>query len=216
MVNVKFCGLTRAEDVAEAERLNAAYVGVIFAGGPRNLSEQVAQRIFRNGGGARRVGVFPSPNAEGLRHLVQALALDVVQVHADTGAGEIEGLRAETGAEIWAVLRISGSDLPANAAELFGAADGVVLDTRVEGTLGGSGMKFDWANVAAKLQKIRGRTPVVLAGGLTPENVVDAIAAIAPDVVDVSSGVESAPGIKDHDRMAAFVFSVRSAATLSG
>lgn len=216
MVDIKFCGLTRSEDVAQAERLNAAYVGVIFAGGPRHLSEQAARNVLRNGGGARRVGVFPSAHVPGLTQTVQTLALDVVQVHADADPGELEQLRAETGVDVWAVLRISGSDLPGNAAKMFAVADAVVLDTRVEGTLGGSGTKFDWANVATKLQGIRGTTPVVLAGGLNPDNVVDAIAAITPDVVDVSSGVESAPGIKNHDLMSAFVFSVRSAATLSG
>jgi phosphoribosylanthranilate isomerase len=88
--------------------------------------------------------------------------------------------------------------------ELLDSADGLLLDAYTPAALGGTGVSFSWSSIALDLQAIRGTTPVILAGGLRPENVADAIAALAPDVVDVSSGVESAPGIKDHDRMRAF------------
>jgi phosphoribosylanthranilate isomerase len=94
--------------------------------------------------------------------------------------------------------------LPEWAEELFHEADAVLLDARVQGRLGGTGVKLEWGSLADSVSALRGRTPVVLAGGLNPENVAEAVRLMAPDVVDVSSGVESAPGIKDHAKMRAF------------
>jgi phosphoribosylanthranilate isomerase len=87
---------------------------------------------------------------------------------------------------------------------LLEVGDGLLLDALVPGALGGSGVTIPWAAVSEKLDELRGPKPIVLAGGLRPDNVGEAIVALAPDVVDVSSGVESAPGIKDHARMLAF------------
>ena len=209
MPELKFCGLTQPEDAAEADRLGAGYVGVIFAGGPRTLSQEQARRVLGAQKAAKRVGVFSSPDTAEVKRAAAALSLDVVQIHSDASVAELTQLREEVGREIWSVLRISGSDLPPSAEEIFAASDAVVLDTRVAGVLGGSGMKFDWANVARKIERMRGERRVVLAGGLTPDNVVDAIAVVDPDVVDVSSGVESSPGIKDHALMARFASAVR-------
>jgi phosphoribosylanthranilate isomerase len=89
-------------------------------------------------------------------------------------------------------------------------ADAVVLDAKVPGRLGGTGTAFDWEGVARALDRDRGRGRIVLAGGLNPENVSRAVRIVAPDIVDVSSGVESAPGIKDHARMRAFGDAVRN------
>jgi phosphoribosylanthranilate isomerase len=94
--------------------------------------------------------------------------------------------------------------VPAEAAALIAVADAVVLDAKVPGRLGGTGTAFDWEGVARALDRDRGRGRIVLAGGLNPENVSRAVHIVAPDIVDVSSGVESAPGIKDHARMRAF------------
>ena len=206
---MKFCGLTRAEDAAEAERLGAGYLGVIFAGGPRNLTEGRARDVFGPQHRVRRVGVFSSANEATLDHLPSSLALDVLQIHGDAKPAEVESLRNRTGLDVWSVLRIAGSKLPDNAREMFDVSSGVVLDTRVEGVLGGTGTKFDWANVARRLERIRAGARVILAGGLNPTNVVDAIAALSPDIVDVSSGVETSPGIKDHQLMARFASATR-------
>jgi len=94
-------------------------------------------------------------------------------------------------------------------AELDGEADAVVFDTRVAGTLGGTGRTFDWT--AAAHGALPARSPLVVAGGLTPENVAAAVAALSPAVVDVSSGVEERPGVKDHARMMAFAEAVHAA-----
>ena len=104
-----------------------------------------------------------------------------------------------------------GGEIPAGLDELFDAAEAVVLDARVAGTLGGSGQPLDWAQLAPGVARVRRGRALVLAGGLRPDNVGEAIAALAPDVVDVSSGVECAPGIKDHALMRAFQAAVATA-----
>jgi phosphoribosylanthranilate isomerase len=121
----------------------------------------------------------------------------------------VERLRPFFGGEVWAVIRISGTSLPENATALLTVADAVVLDAKVAGQLGGTGMSFDWDAIAKTLDRQRVRARIVLAGGLNPENVARAVSIVAPDIVDVSSGVESAPGIKDHARMRAFSDAVR-------
>ena len=210
---VKFCGLVRAEDAATAARLGAAHVGSIFAGGPRAVTAAVARRNARAARdaaapGARpaSVGVFGGQPLDVVLELAEAAELDAVQLHADPDADAVTALRAHWRGESWAVLRVPGSALPGHAAELFAVADAVVLDARVAGgPLGGTGTTLPWAALADAVAAVRGATRLVLAGGLTPENVAAAAAALAPDVVDVSSGVERAPGVKDPARMAALV-----------
>jgi phosphoribosylanthranilate isomerase len=112
-------------------------------------------------------------------------------------------------------VRCEAGRLPAGAAALWSAADGLLLDAHVPGKLGGTGTALPWRAMAAGLRELRAvagaRSRLVLAGGLTPDNVGEAILVLHPDVVDVSSGVERAPGIKDHDRMHAFAEAVRTA-----
>jgi phosphoribosylanthranilate isomerase len=106
-------------------------------------------------------------------------------------------------------VRVVGDVVPDSAAELFGVADAVVLDARVPGALGGTGVPIQWARIAGVIAGIRARGRLVLAGGLSPGNVEEAVAALHPDIVDVSSGVESASGVKDHARMRAFFRAAR-------
>ena len=215
MAEIKFCGLTRTEDAAEAERLGASFLGVIFAGGPRTVSEAQARAVLEGRTSARRVGVFASADVPRVLATAHVLGLHVLQIHAEFGAGDVKRIRAATGLEVWPVLRIRNGALPAQAEEVFAEADAVVLDTHVRGMLGGSGKTFNWDATAEALAPVRGDARVVVAGGLTPENVAGAIAALAPDIVDVSSGVESAAGIKDHERMRRFVSAVRGVPAVS-
>ncbi len=202
---VKFCGLTRAEDAARAAELGAAYVGVILASGPRLLTEnraaEVLAEIPRDVG---RVGVFGDQPAAEIARIARRLSLRAVQLHGATDPARVGDVRGAVEAEVWPVIRIGGSALPAAAEEIAADSGVLFLDSLVEGSLGGSGVAFAWDDLAAKIQALRAGKRVVLAGGLRPENVARAIAALSPDVVDVSSGVESAPGIKDHDRMRLF------------
>ena len=205
MAEIKFCGMTRGEDVAFAAGLGATYVGAIFAGGPRHQTVDGAQRVF---GAAvpppERVGVVAEQTPIEIAGMVNALRLRVVQLHANPTVQRIDDVRSATKAQIWAVLQIAGDELPPVAGDIADAADGIVLDARAPGGLGGSGVTLPWTQLSRSVDRIRGRCRIVLAGGLKPENVATAIIALGPDVVDVSSGVESAPGIKDHGRMRAF------------
>jgi phosphoribosylanthranilate isomerase len=209
-VEIKFCGLTRAEDAEYAVSLGAAYVGVVFADSPRRVDPEVASAVVGGvRGRASTVGVFGPATVEMIATVASETGLDVVQLHGDPTPGVVERVRPFFAGEVWAVVRIEGSQLPGEAAALLGVADAVVLDAKVSGRLGGTGRAFDWDGVARTLDRRRVRARVVLAGGLNPENVADAVRIVAPDVVDVSSGVETAPGIKDHARMRAFSDAVR-------
>ena len=206
---MKFCGLTRADDARCAARLGAAYAGVIFAGGPRERTPAQAAEIHAAATPAAAVGVFGADFRERIPRVLAATALAVVQLHADPTPKDVAAARTLHRGAVWAVVRVAGTTLPDQAAALFRAADAVVLDARASSGLGGTGVALDWRGLAAAVGAVRGNTPLVLAGGLRAENVREAIAALAPQVVDVSSGVESAPGIKDHDQMAAFAAAVR-------
>jgi phosphoribosylanthranilate isomerase len=210
-VRIKFCGLTRAEDVTTAVALGCDYVGVIFAGGPRNRTLGEASSILRHAGSVRRVGVFGAPHATELNHYVTTVPLAVAQLHGDSSPKAVMAARAVGVGEVWSVVPVVGGALPKDTEELFQCADAVVLDTRGADGLGGTRRSFDWAAAAAVLGAVRGQARLVIAGGLTPDNVAAAIAHLKPDVVDVSSGVESAPGVKDPILMSRFVEAVRSA-----
>jgi phosphoribosylanthranilate isomerase len=202
---IKFCGLTRPEDAAHAAALGASYAGVIFASGPRVLTpERAAEVLGELPGTVRRVGVFAEQTAEEIAAIANVAGLHAVQLHGSHDAGRVASIRAVFHGEIWPVVRVAGSSLPGNFAETLNLADGVLLDALVPGSLGGTGVTLAWGALAAELQAIRGTRRIILAGGLRPENVAAAVAALSPDVVDVSSGVESAPGLKDHQRMRDF------------
>ena len=144
--------------------------------------------------------------------LAREVGCDVVQLHADPDAAAVDAVRAAWRGAVWAVLRVAGTTLPAHAPSLFAAADAVVLDARVDGALGGTGVALDWEALADAVGAARGATPLVLAGGLRAGNVARAVRALRPDVVDVSSGVERAPGEKDAAAMSAFAAAVAGAA----
>jgi phosphoribosylanthranilate isomerase len=135
----------------------------------------------------------------------ERLRLDVVQLHGDPDAGFVADVRRLWSGQVWAVQRIDGSTVPASASDLFDVADAVVLDARVPGKLGGTGVALQWQELRERIETFRARRArLVLAGGLRPENVAAAVDALSPDVVDVSSGIEARVGVKDHSRMRAF------------
>lgn len=160
---------------------------------------------------AQRVGVFGAARAEEIGRIAREARLHVVQLHADPTPADVAAVRGETAARVWAVVRVTNT-LPPEVDELLASADAVLIDARVPGSLGGSGVAVEWGALKSELGARRGSGRVVLAGGLTPENVARAVATLRPHVVDVSSGVESAPGIKDHARMRAFAAAVAGAA----
>jgi phosphoribosylanthranilate isomerase len=210
-VRIKFCGLTRIEDVDKAVELGADYLGVIFAGGPRNRTVQQAEEILRPAPVRNRVGVFGAVLATDLSHHVRSVPLSVAQLHGDASPKAVLAARAVGVGEVWAVIPVTDGVLGEDAAELFQCADAVVLDTKAANGLGGTGRTFDWAAVADSINRLNRTARLVVAGGLTPDNVARAIEFLKPDIVDVSSGVESAPGIKDPILMSRFAEAARGA-----
>lgn len=207
MAEVKFCGLTRAVDAQVGGALGAAYLGVIFAGGPRQLDAASARLVLDGAdtnGKARRVGVFGAHTAQQIAATAATAALDIVQLHGSSDAALVDTIRQQFDGEIWRVVRVAAG---VESVALRGAGSGVdavVIDAHVGGTLGGTGVAVDWERLAAALDSVGRPARLVLAGGLRPENVARAVGLVAPDVVDVSSGVESSIGVKDHARMRAF------------
>ena len=205
---IKFCGMTRPSDAALAAELGASYVGAVFAPGSRQVTPAVASDLFEAARDLAHVGVFGSNDIREIGSIADQVELDIVQLHADPSADDVHAVRSRFGGDVWAALRITGGTLPEGAEELFDAADGIVLDAKSADRLGGAGVTISWGGVAGEVARIRGSRMTILAGGLTPVNVTVAIRALAPDVVDVSSGVEQSPGIKDYHRMREFAEAV--------
>lgn len=209
---VKICGLTRPEDAAAAAGAGAAYLGAVFVNGsPRVVSARRATAIFDAADGmpAKRAGVFAGLSAGEILEIAGRVRLNVLQLHDPPAAELLATLRRGFAGEIWVVVRVAPDGLAGVDHALFGRGDATVLDTLTPGGLGGTGVAFAWSAVAVDVAAARNGRRLVLAGGLNPENVGAAISSLAPDIVDVSSGVESAPGIKDSRRIASFIHAVR-------
>lgn len=210
MVEVKICGLTRAVDAEYADAAGASYLGVIFAGGPRQRLPQQAKETLA-GRRARKVGVFADQPEGEIADIAREVGLDVVQLHGVSDPERVQAVRAATGLEVWAVVRSADGGLPEGAEDIAEEADALVVDALVPGQLGGNGVAVPWLELGESLDAMERGHRIVLAGGLTPENVAEAIDYVSPMVVDVSSGVESAPGIKDHARIRAFIAAAQAA-----
>jgi len=208
--DIKICGLTRSVDAEYADAAGVEYLGVIFAGGPRERTT-IQARDALAGRRARKAGVFADQAEDVIASYVEIVGLDVVQLHGGADAERVERVRAATGKEVWAVVRTADGVLPESVEELADAADALLIDAQVHGQLGGTGVRVPWDRLGESLDALDYHPRIVLAGGLTPENVSEAIDLVAPNVVDVSSGVETTPGVKDHARLRAFVAAVRSA-----
>ncbi|MGI8618669.1 MAG: phosphoribosylanthranilate isomerase [Gemmatimonadaceae bacterium] len=207
---IKFCGIARREDVSMAAELGAAYVGAIFAESPRRVTPSDAAGLWTAAGQMKKVGVFGHASVDEILQAAAASGLDVIQLHASPGDGMIDTLRASFRGEIWSVVRIGEAGALAVAGE-SAVADAILVDSYAEAGLGGTGRTFDWEREVPAIRRLTGEKPLIVAGGLDADNVAAAIQALAPDVVDVSSGVESSPGVKDHARMRAFASAVAMA-----
>lgn len=202
-VEAKICGLTRPADATLAARLGAAYLGVVFAESTRQVGPALARDIVAAGGGVPVVGVFVAHPIEEILRLRDATGLAAVQLHGSYAAADRARLRREK-CPVWSVQHIAGADDVDELAELVPTADVVMIEPRVPGAVGGTGVALDLS--LARLARARvGRARLALAGGLRPDTLAHAIALVCPDIVDVSSGVESAPGLKDASRLARFL-----------
>ena len=199
-MRVKFCGITRYDDAEHAVRLGAWAVGLNhWEGSVRRCEHAVAAEI---GAGLRRkveiVGVFVNQSMDEIARAVENEHLSMVQLHGDEGLSFCREVTRRTGCPVIKAVRVrSSADI--DAARAF-RVQFHLLDAFREGAPGGTGQTVDWE----LLRHRRSKVPLILAGGLTPDNVGEAIAATRPFAVDVASGIEAAPGIKDHALMTAF------------
>jgi len=199
----KICGLTRPEDAAAAVRHGATWLGVIFAGGPRLVSPARAREIVRAAGQVPVIGVFGSQGREEILQVRDQAGLSGAQLHGEAPACLVASLRDE-GLIVLPVVRVASIADLALLDPYLGLECPVLVEPRIEGRLGGTGVALPFDVARHARVRLTGRT-MVLAGGLTPETVAEAIRVVQPEMVDVSSGVEQIPGIKDHQRMARFL-----------
>jgi len=212
-VRIKICGITRVMDAEAAVDAGVDAIGfVLWKGSARSLSPVAAARIAADlPPHVARVGVFVDEPGEALAAALRTGRLDRAQLHGD----EDEAYCAELGVDWYKVFRVGSGTEPAAVAAVISRLGrrAFMLDTRSTHAAGGTGATFDW-RIAAKISMrvaLSGRPRLILAGGLTPDNVGNAIRMVRPWAVDVSSGVEAKPGIKDVSRMRAFVEAVRAA-----
>jgi phosphoribosylanthranilate isomerase len=211
-MRVKFCGITNLEDGLEAARLGAWAIGLNHhPESPRFCEPEVAVEI---GAALKRrleiVGVFVNSGLDELAAAAEDESLTLVQLHGDEGPAFCQEAARRTGCKVIKALRVrSGADI--RAAEAY-RTDFHLLDGHRPGTPGGTGESFDWDLLAGRRSEI----PLILAGGLTPENVGEGVAVARPFAVDVASGVEAQPGVKDHALMARFMDSAERASVDPG
>lgn len=214
---IKFCGITRPSDAGHAARVGARFVGVILTDSPRRVSPGKAREIYSAAGTAvSGVAVFRNETTEDIAAVSAQSGAAVVQIHRAVGAAELEWLRSEFEGEIWTVVDAEpGNESSARAPADEYLGDGVLIDASVRGKSGGTGTTLNWSSLAPIVSRVRRGRLLILAGGLTPLNVADAIMALGPDVVDVSSGIESSTGIKDPAAMEEFARAVDTTSTNS-
>ncbi len=200
----KICGLTRPGDAEAALRWGASWLGMIFAGGPRQVTLEQARGVVRAAGGQVPVfGVFSSQTREEILEVRDATGLSGAQLHQEPPPALVESLLQE-GMKVLVVARLTSIGELSRLDPLLALGVPILVEPRVTGRLGGSGVALPLDLARQARAHLTGRT-MFLAGGLTPESVAEAVRAVAPDAVDVSSGVEQIPGIKDHDRLARFL-----------
>ena len=205
MTRIKICGITRVEDGLAAARAGADAIGLVFYGkSPRHVEVAQAAQIARAlPPFVTTVGLFVDPAAAEVEAVLRQLHLDLLQFHGD----EPPEFCGQFGVPYLKAKRVKeGVDLVQYAVR-YREAKALLLDAYVEGVAGGTGQSFDWGLIPAKLP-----LPVILSGGLDPQNVEAAVRQVRPWAVDVSSGVEQAKGIKDAAKIAAFMQGVRNAA----
>ena len=211
-MRVKICGVTNLDDAAEAVRLGAWAVGLIhYADSPRAVEAAEAVRIsaaFRRK--CEVVGVFVNPELDEVAKAVEDAGLTMVQLNGEEGPSFCAEIARKAGVKVIKAIHVaSAADI--HAAEAF-RTDFHLFDKGAKGLWGGTGESFDWGLLRAR----RSAVPAIVAGGLRPENVAEAIDVTHPYAVDVASGVEAGPGRKDHAAMTTFFEAAQAASVTAG
>jgi phosphoribosylanthranilate isomerase len=216
---VKICANTSLADAMVAAEAGADAVGFVFAPSPRRVTvEQVAAILPELPAKIEKIGVFVGSSVDEISATVEAAGLTGVQLHSEVTADETTKLRARFGLGL-RILRVVHFE--AGAPEYAAAAaqdasvdesvDAILVDSRTATAVGGTGKSYDWAEARRAVFGVMKETKMVVAGGLTPENVAEAITTLRPWGVDVVSGVEAAPGRKDAAKVRAFIANARAA-----
>lgn len=199
---MKICGITRDTDLGAAVAAGADFLGFVFASSPRRVSaEQAALLLASKPSRVKSVGLFMDDSAEKVGATIASVRPDLLQFHGD----EPEDFCASFGLPFIKAIGMGSGHQMLGKVSKYPSAAGFIYDGHAAGAPGGSGQSFDWSLLAKDDQK------TWLAGGLTPENVSRAVQLVRPWAVDVSSGVEDAPGIKNHELMSKFVSAAKSA-----
>lgn len=208
---VKICGVTRPGDARVAFEAGAGYVGAVLVPSTPRAIDASKARAMMNG--------IPLPLAIVICDLSVAAAAAaaresgaaVIQLHGDESPEMLDALRQEGDWALWKALRVREAEALEPAFERYAArADGILLDGWHPTLRGGSGARFSWTRAAGFRNHLAPGVKMIIAGGLTPENVPEAIRLLRPDIVDTSSGVEASPGVKDSARVRAFIYSARN------
>ncbi|MBB3859044.1 phosphoribosylanthranilate isomerase [Novosphingobium hassiacum] len=209
---IKICGINTPQALDAAIAARADYIGLVFfAKSPRNVTmAQAAALAERAAGRTKVVGLFVDASTDFIAEAVVAAKLDAIQLHGAETPDALGRTRANLGVPVWKALSVASRDDIVRAQDFTGAADLILFDAKAPkgaNLPGGLGLVFDWNLLAA----YRGALPWGLAGGLSPDNVADAVRRTGATLVDVSSGVETAPGVKDAGLIRSFCFAARSA-----
>jgi phosphoribosylanthranilate isomerase len=202
MTRVKFCGFTHQDDVAQAVALGADALGFVFYGpSSRYVSPEHAQTLTRSVPAfVTRVGLFVNEEAETVQRIFEIAQLNLIQYHGEESPEFCDAI----GLPYIKAFRVrKGMDLRTEM-DRYPNASGFLLDAYVKGQPGGTGERFDWELIP------QSHAPIILAGGLTPDNAKDAIDQVAPWALDVSGGIETKPGRKDPDKMTRFMNACRN------
>lgn len=205
-MKIKFCGIRRLEDVAAVNLCQPDYMGMILSGGfRRSISQEQAQRLVQEKSDAiAAVGVFVNESSETICRMAEQLHLQVIQLHGNESAEQIQTLQQKTGLPVWKALRIG--TLEELEADETNPADCLILEGKTGAGIGGTGVCADWELLA----RHSWNRSFFLAGGLQPENVLEAIATVSPTGVDFSSGIEE-DGVKSLRRMKQLMTLIRGA-----
>ena len=211
MTRIKICGVTLPDDAARVAAGGADFIGLNFW--PRSKRYLAPDRapmiasVVRSTGSAKIVGVFVDPEIDEIQSIVSTVDLDIIQLHGDEDPALVKKISLAVYRPVWKALPIA-SQRDLNALDMW-PAEALLLDAPTPGR-GGAGAPFDW-QLAREARQRYPKIKFVLAGGLTPDNVAQAIATVQPWAIDVASGVEAAPGIKDPAKLEAFMGAARLA-----
>jgi phosphoribosylanthranilate isomerase len=210
---VKICGISSLPDLEVTIASGADFVGLVFfARSPRCVSLEAAAELSAAASGRiKRVALVVDADDRTIDGIVREVGPDALQLHGTETPERVRAIGRRSGLETIKAISVSDAADARAAVAYSGAADLILFDAKPpRGSVlpGGNGLTFEWRHLASA----HPAHPYMLSGGLTPDNVAEAIRLTAADIVDVSSGVESGPGVKDHDRIRAFVAAVRAAA----